>query len=116
MHRIWLVEFHAEAVAELIKLRDPKQRKGVTAVVNTLRQKGPELSAPHMKRVTGTSKLCELRPGSGTVPVRPLYLRFDQSSFKVMAIGPEAIVDPSGFRAAVERARRRAHDDYGISV
>jgi hypothetical protein len=112
----WLVEYHAEAVEEYNKLRDPKQRKGVTRAVAYLRDNGPNVNQPHMKRIAGTRKLCELRPSGGTTPVRPLYLRFDERTFKVLAIAPEAMVDPSGFRAAVERARRRAQDDYRIST
>lgn len=112
----WLVEYHAEAVEEYQKLRDPKQRKGVLHAVAYLRDKGPAIKQPHMKRVAGTRGLCELRPSGGTALVRPLYVRVDERSFRVIAIAPEAIVDPSGFRAAVERARRRAHDDYGISL
>lgn len=112
----WLVEYHAEAVAEFNKLRDNKQRKGVESAVAYLRRQGPSLSAPHMKRVAGTRKLCELRPAGGTALVRPLYFRFDEHTFKVMAIAPEAVVDPAGFRAAVERAVRRGNDDYGISL
>ncbi|WP_027005939.1 hypothetical protein [Conexibacter woesei] len=112
----WLVEYHAEAIAELLKLRDAKQRTAVTQIVGHLRERGPTISHPHMKRVAGTRKLCELRAGSGTTMVRPLYVRFDERTFKILAIAPEAMVDPSGFRAAVERARRRAHDDYEIST
>ena len=111
----WLVEYHAQAVEELNKLRDGKQRRGVEQAVAKLRRSGPKLSAPHMKRVVGTRQLCELRPSGGTIVVRPLYIRFGEVTFKVLAIAPEALVDPAGFRAAVERARRRAHDDYGIN-
>lgn len=112
----WLVEYHAEAIGELLKLRDEKQRKGVARMIDLLRYEGPRLASPHMKRVRGTSKLCELRPGGGQTAIRPLYLRFDERTFKVLAIAPEAIVDPAGFRSAVDRARRRALDDYGIST
>lgn len=112
----WLVEYHAEAIEEYNKLRDPKQRKGVMHAVARLRTDGPKLTQPHMKPVAGTRQLRELRPAGGTALVRPLYLRFDERSFKVLAIAPEAMVDPSGFKAAVERARRRARDDYGITT
>jgi hypothetical protein len=112
----WLVEYHAEAVEEQQKLRDPKQRRGVLQAIAHLRATGPAAKQPQMKRVVGTRGLCELRPSGGTALVRPLYIRFDERTFKVLAIAPEALVDPSGFRAAVERARRRAHDGYGISL
>jgi hypothetical protein len=88
----------------------------VLQAIAHLRAMGPAAKQPQMKRVAGTRGLCELRPSGGTALVRPLYIRFDERTFKVLAIAPEAMVDPSGFRAAVERARRRAHDDYGISL
>jgi hypothetical protein len=110
----WLVEYHAEAISELLKLRDRKQRTGVETAAVYLCRKGPYLTHPHMKRVAGTRKLCELRPGGGQTPIRPLYFRLDERTFKVVAIAPEAMVDPRGFRSAVERARRRALDDYGV--
>lgn len=112
----WLVEYHPAAVEELNKLRDTRQRNGVTQAVAVLSRSGPGLQQPHMKRVVGTRKLCELRPSGGTRPVRPLYIRFNERTFKVLAIAPEAVVDPSGFRTAVDRASRRALNDYAISI
>ena len=47
--------------------------------------------------------------------MRPLYVR-EGNVFKIVAIAPEAQVDPSGFASAVERARSRAKDAYGIEV
>ena len=112
----WLVEYHSEAIEEYNALRDSKQRKGVLTIVDILRQVGPKATEPHMKPVHGSDKLRELRPGGGKTLVRPLYFRFDARTFKVVAIAPEAVADPSGFDSAVERAKARARRDYGVDL
>jgi hypothetical protein len=112
----WLVEYHSQAVEEYQALRDAKQRKGILTIVDILRQLGPKITEPHMKPVAGTGKLRELRPGGGKTLVRPLYFRFDDRTFKVVAIAPEAQVDRSGFESAVQRAVARAERDYGVSL
>ena len=85
-------------------------------MADLLRQIGPKLKQPHMKPVKGASKLYELRPGGGKALVRPLYFRYDDSTYKIVAIAPEAEVDPSGFAAGVSRATKRAKADYGVDV
>jgi hypothetical protein len=112
--RTWLVEYHFEAIVDYNALRDAKQRKGVLTIVDILRQLGPKITEPHMKPVGGTDKLRELRPGGGKTLVRPLYFRFDERTFKILAIAPEAQVDRSGFDSAVQRAKARAKRDYGV--
>lgn len=112
----WLVEYHSDAIEEYNALRDAKQRKGVLTIVDILRQLGPKMTEPHMKPVSGTNKLRELRPGGGRTLVRPLYFRFDERTFKVLAIAPEARVDAPGFERAVERATARAKRDYGVTL
>jgi hypothetical protein len=104
-----MVVYHEDAVVEFEALRDRQQRKGVLTIVSILRQIGPKIVEPHAKPVHGTSGLWELRPGGGKVIVRPLYARVDERQFVVLAIGPDAVVDASGFRTpsnAHERAPR----------
>jgi hypothetical protein len=88
----------------------------VLTIVGILREIGPDITEPHAKPVKGMSKLYELRPGGGKVTVRPLYVRYDDRTFKILAIAPESQIDPSGFAAAVDRARRRADEDYSIDA
>ena len=111
----WLVEYHYKAVEEYAALKDAKQKKGVLTVADILRQVGPKITEPHAKPVKGTKGLYELRPSGGRALVRPLYVRRGDV-FKIVAIAPEAQVDPSGFASAVDRARRRAKDAYGTDV
>jgi hypothetical protein len=112
----WTVVYHEQAVVEFEALRDKKQRKAVLTIVSILRQIGPKIVEPHAKPVRGTNGLRELRPGGGKVTVRPLYARVDEREFVILAIGPDAVVDASGFRSAVNRARSRAKDDYGLDL
>lgn len=111
-----MVEYHPEAVEELQRLRDKKGQRRVLTIVDILRQIGPKITEPHAKPVSGTAKLCELRPGGGQTTIRPLYFRYDDRTFKIVAIAPEAQTDPAGFRNAVKRARQRASRDYGQDV
>jgi hypothetical protein len=111
----WLVEYHYKAVEEYAALKDAKQKKGVLTVADFLRQLGPKITEPHAKSVKGAKGLFELRPSGGRALVRPLYVRVGDV-FKIVAIAPEAQVDPSGFASAVERGRSRAKDAYGIEV
>ena len=111
----WLVEYHYAAVEEYAALRDAKSKKGVLTMADFLRQLGPKIKEPHSKPVKGTGGLNELRPSGGRALVRPLYVRIGDV-YKIVAIAPEAQVDPSGFDAAVERARARAMAAYGVEV
>lgn len=112
----WLVEYHQKAVEEFAGLRDAKQKQGVLKLADFLRQLGPKIKEPHMKPVQGTKKLAELRPSGGKALVRPLYFRHSESTFKIVAIAPEAQVDRAGFDAGVRRAQKRAKEDYGVEV
>ncbi len=111
----WLVEYHSEAVGDL-KTFNQREQKGALTVVDILRQVGIKLKEPHMKPLTGEKKLRELRPGGGKVLVRPLYFQADERTFKIVAVAPESETDPSGFKAAVTRAKGRARRDYGVEV
>ncbi|WP_445150158.1 type II toxin-antitoxin system RelE/ParE family toxin [Baekduia sp. Peel2402] len=112
----WMVEYHPDAVEELQRLRDRQNQRRVLTIVGILRQIGPKITEPHSKSIAGAVKLYELRPGGGRTTIRPLYFRFDDRTFKVVALAPEAMTDPAGFRAAVERAQQRARRDYGQEV
>jgi hypothetical protein len=112
----WTVVYHHQAVVEFEALRDKRQRKGVLTIVSILRQIGPKIVEPHAKPVQGTNGLWELRPGGGKVIVRPLYARVDAREYVILAIGPDAVVDASGFKGAVKRARARAKGDYGLEL
>lgn len=112
----WMVEYHPEAVEELQQLRDKRNQRRVLTIVDILRQVGPKITEPHSKSVAGATKLCELRPGGGQTTIRPLYFRYDERTFKIVAIAPEAQTDPAGFRRAVERAQQRANRDYDQDV
>lgn len=114
--KTYLVEYHVDAVAEYGALRDRQQKKGVLTVASFLQQLGPKITEPHAKPVKGTAKLFELRPGGGKTLVRPLYFRYDETTFKILAIAPEAQTDGRGFEAAIERAKTRAKSDYGCDV
>jgi len=111
----WLVEYHSEAVVEFAKLGAP-ERKGVLTIVDLLRQTGIKLAPPHMKPLSGERKVRELRPSNRSLLVRPLYFQYDDRTFKIVAIAPESMADPSGFRAAVKRSKDRAKNDYGMEI
>jgi hypothetical protein len=112
----WVVVYHPEAVVEFEALRDRRQRKGVLTIVSILSQIGPRIVEPHSRAIEGSAGLRELRPGGGTVIVRPLYAQVDERQFVILAIAPESMVDPRGFRSAVARARERARRDFGLRL
>lgn len=111
----WMVEYHWQAVEDLKGFSD-REQKGVLTVADFLRQLGTKIKEPHMKPITGEKKIRELRPSGGRVLVRPLYFQADERTFKIVAIAPESRTDPSGFGAAVRRARDRAKRDYGVEI
>lgn len=111
----WLVEYHSEAVVEFAKLGAP-ERKGVLTIVDLLRKTGMKLAPPHMKPLAGEKKIRELRPSNRSLLVRPLYFQYDERTFKIVAIAPESMADPSGFRAAIKRAKDRARKNYGVEI
>jgi mRNA-degrading endonuclease RelE of RelBE toxin-antitoxin system len=111
----WIVEYHWQAVEDLKSFND-REQKGVLTVADFLRQLGTKIKEPHMKPIIGERKIRELRPGGGRVLVRPLYFQADERTFKIVAIAPESQSDPSGFEAAVKRARDRAKRDYGVEI
>jgi hypothetical protein len=68
-------------------------------------ERGRELGYPYSSQVKG-SKLRELRPRRGRSAWRLLYARVDNTVW-ILAIAPEALEDPSGFRRAIARAEQR---------
>lgn len=109
-----LVEYHSEAVVEFWKRTEP-ERKGILTIVDMLRQNGMKLAPPHMKPLKN-EKMRELRPSNRKLLIRPLYFQYNERTFKIVTIAPESMVDPSGFDAAVERAKKRAKRDYGMDI
>ena len=102
---VWTVVFHPEAEAELDAL-PVKERVAVMHAVEKLAAVGPALPFPHQSNVKGAERLRELRPRGGRSPWRPLYGRV-ADTFVVVAVGPEALVDPRRFRRAVAAATKR---------
>ncbi len=102
---VWTVVFHPEAEAELDAL-PVKERVAVMHAVEKLAAVGPSLPFPHQSNVKGAERLRELRPRSGRSQWRPLYGRVGDT-FVVVAVGPEALVDPRRFRRAVAAATKR---------
>lgn len=112
----FVVVYDHDAVRELQEIRDKRLRTAVFTAVEKLRVLGPKTIEPHSKKVQGTTKLRELRPRGGQCTVRPLYIQRDEREYVILAIAPEAMEDPSGFRASVERARARARSRYAIEA
>jgi hypothetical protein len=79
-------------------------------------RKDAQITEPHAKSVQGSAKLYELRPGGGKALIRPLYFRRSEQEYVILAVAPESVVDPSGFKAAVARANDRAVKHFGVHV
>ena len=105
----WHVAVHPEASKELDAL-PPAERVALTNAIQKLTIYGDRLGAPHSSAIKGAKEtLRELRPRSGRSRWRALYRRVG-SRFVIAAIGPEATVDPAGFRRAVSNALLRLAD------
>lgn len=99
----WTVVIHPDARVELAKLPS-KERAAILNALEKLQEIGPDLGAPHSSAVQGAATtLRELRPRGGRSPWRPLYRRTEQR-FVILAIAPEASVNPTGFRRSVALA------------
>lgn len=97
--------FHPQADVELNKV---PAREGV-AIVNALdklRAAGPALGYPHTSRVRGAGDLREVRPRQGRCAWRVFYRQIGDA-LVVGSVGPEAQVDPKGFRRAIRSAETR---------
>jgi hypothetical protein len=86
-------------------------------VMEKLEALGSRLPFPHQSAVRGAS-VRELRPRSGRSPWRAFYRRTGAENFLVGSIGPEAIVNPRGFKRAVRLAEQRLtkFKEYGGST
>ena len=99
------VLFHPAAAAERVTL-EIRERVAVDNAVEKLRAIGIALGSPQSSKIRGAAKLRELRPRAGRSRTRVLYARV-RDSFVIVAIGPEAGVDPRGFKHAVAVAEAR---------
>lgn len=99
---MWVVRYLDEALAERGRL-PTKEVHAIDHAVDKLEAFGPKLPFPHQSDVRDALRLRELRPRAGRSPWRTLYARVGDE-FVIAAIGPEAQVDPRGFRRAVQRA------------
>lgn len=112
----WVVLYHPDAVKKFEEFKEKKVRRAILTVVAVLGQTGPKCIEPHSKKIEGAKKLRELRPSGGQSIVRPIYFQRSEGEFIILAIGPEAENDASGFKSAVKRATTRAFDDFGAEV
>lgn len=101
------VVYHPEAFAEFQEL--PAAERAATAnAVAKLESLGDRLPYPHSSNVRGT-QLRELRPRAGRSQWRLLYRRVGEAMV-ILAVAPEAEVNPRGFRRACDYAERRYQD------
>ncbi len=85
----------------------PAEQVALDRAFDKLRSTGVALPFPHQSQIKGAQDLRELRPRAGRSRWRAFYRRTGQDTFVVAALGPEAAVDPAGFRRAVVAAEVR---------
>ena len=100
---------HPALHGELRELRRsaPHEVRAIEQAMRALRLAGPSLGFPHTSAVRGAHGLRELRPRAGHGPWRILYRR-GAHGIAFLALAPEALRDPRGFRRACERAHARS--------
>jgi hypothetical protein len=105
----WAVAWHPKAIDEKNAIADATERVAIEHAIEKLEVDGPTLRSPHQSGVKGGegSGLRELRPRRGRSRWRPLYRRTDETSFAILAIGPEAEIDKAGYAKAVRLAKQR---------
>jgi hypothetical protein len=84
-----------------------EERAAMNAAIEKLRAVGARLPFPHQSQVKSARRLRELRPRAGRSPWRAFYRQVGPTTFVIAAIGPEAAVDPRGFRRAIIAAEDR---------
>lgn len=99
------VELHPAAEDELRSL-PAGERYALQNAFEKLEAAGDQLPFPHSSQVKGAANLRELRPRAGRSAWRAFYRRVAETLI-VGAIGPEARVDPAGFRRAARVAEDR---------
>ena len=82
------------------------EQRAMGNAIMKLRAAGEQLGFPHSSAVKDSAGLRELRPRAGRSPWRGFYKRVGDLIL-IGAFGPEAKVDPSGFRAAVAASEER---------
>lgn len=105
----WEVAWHPKALDEKNAIEEVAERVAIAHVIEKLEVDGPALRSPHQSGVKGEegSGLRELRPRRGRSRWRPLYRRADEALFAILAIGPEAEIDKTGYVKAVRLAKQR---------
>ncbi len=98
------VEVLPEAERELLAI-PPAERYALQTALEKLELYGDRLPFPHSSSIRGSS-LRELRPRAGRSPWRAFYARV-RDRMVIGAVGPEAQVDPRGFRRATALAEER---------
>lgn len=84
-----------------------RERAALRGALEKLAALGEELGYPHTSAVQGAGEtLRELRSRQGDSPVRAFYRRVGDT-LVIAAVGPEAQVDPRGFKRAVAAALER---------
>ena len=104
-----LVDHHPAVGPELDAL-PPAERVAMDRAVDKLELLGARLPFPHQSSVRGARGIRELRQRAGRSPWRGLYGQIGAARFVLVAVGPEALVDPKGFRRAVDTALARLHE------
>jgi hypothetical protein len=105
----WEVRWHPSAVEEKDSIVDATERSAIQHAIEKLVVDGPALCNPHQRAVMGPggAGLRELRPRRGRSRWRPLYRRFGDTLFVILAVAPEAELDKPGFGKRVRDAQRR---------
>ena len=105
----YVVRWHPEAADERDASWPPGEKVAIEHAVEKLQAAGPRLKHPHSSAVQGSAGkgLRELRPRAGRSRWRPIYRRVTLDTFVMLAVGPEAQIDRSGFDAALDRAAKR---------
>lgn len=105
----YVVLWHPEAEKERDASWPVAEIVAIEHAVEKLRAIGPRLRHPHSSAVRGDvgKGLRELRPRAGRSRWRPIYRQLKQDTFVILAVGQEAQLDASSFRAATKRAQSR---------
>jgi hypothetical protein len=103
-----VVRHHHAAVPELARL-PTAERNAMDRALDKLEAFGERLPFPHQSAIRRASPIRELRPRAGRSPWRGLYARVGDV-FVLLAVGPEADVDPLQFSRAVNAAQARLEE------